>query len=159
LLKRLRGAGYVIASGTGSAAIGGDVSVGGIHADSSNIITDGIRITGDGNVIGNQNTVSVMKTKSVAQGSTPDDFVALIAQIRELLRTAHLHEDDHDTVAANLKTVEREARKAKPRFSLIESSLKSVESLLKSTESLSLDIANLLFMIPQAVEFARRLFP
>lgn len=159
LQKRLRGAGYVIASGAGSVAMGGDVSGSVVNTGSGNTITGGIRIRGDGNVIGDDNTVSVTKTKTVTQGATPDDFVALMAQMRELLRTTNLNEDDRDTVETNLKTAQKEAKKDKPRLPLIESSLKSIESLVKSTEGIGSAAAKLLPMIPQAVELARQLFP
>jgi len=159
LLKRLRGAGYVIASGAGNMAIGGDLSGSVINTGSGNTITSGITITGDGNVIGDDNTVSVTKSRTEVQGLTPDDFGALIAQMHELLRTAKLNEDDRNTVEMNLKTVENETKKDKPRLPLIESSLKSIESLVKSTDSIGSAAAKLLPMILQAIELARQLFP
>jgi hypothetical protein len=86
---------------------------------------------------------------------TLDEFTALVKQLRELLQTANLTEDDRDTVETNLKTIEKETGKDKPRLPLIEASLKSIESLVKSTEGIGTVAAKLLPLIPKAVEFAR----
>jgi hypothetical protein len=159
LVQKLRGAGYVAASGAGSVAVGGNVSGSVITTGSGNVIsTGGTHITGDGIAFGIGNTVNVTKT-TTSQGATLNDFAALIAQMRALLQSSKLSEEDRDTVATNLKTVEKEAEKEKPRLKLIESSLSSVKSLVESTEGIGAAAAKLMPMLSQAVDFARQLFP
>ena len=162
LVQKLRGAGYVVASGRGSVAIGGNVSGSVIATGSGNVIsTGGINIKGDGNVFGSGNSVNVTKT-TTTQGATLNEFVALIAQMRGLLQSSNLStlgEDDRDTIETNLNTVEKEAQKEKPRLKLIESSLSSIKSLVESTESIGSAAAKLMPMLSQATDFARQLFP
>jgi hypothetical protein len=159
LLQKLRGAGYVIASGRGSVAIGGNVSGSVITTGSGNVIsTGGINIAGDGNVLGSGNTVNVTKMIT-AQCATLSDFTALLAQMRGLLQSSGLSEDDSNTIETNLKTVEKEYEKEKPRLKLIESSLSSIKSLVESTEGIGSAGAKLMPMLSQAVDFARKLFP
>lgn len=159
LVQKLRGAGYVAASGRGSVAIGGNVSDSVITTGSRNVIsTGGINIKGDGNVLGSSNTVNVTKT-TTTQGASLNDFVALIAQMRGLLQSSNLSEDDRDTFETNLKTVEKEAEKEKPRLKLIESSLSSIKSLVESTEGIGAAAAKLMPMLSQAVDFVHQLFP
>ena len=160
LLQKLRGAGYVIASGRGSVAIGGNVSGSVITTGSGNVISTGsTNIKGDGNVFGSGNTVNVTKTTITQQGATLNEFAALIAQMRELLQFSGLGDDDRETVETNLKTIEREAEKEKPRLRLIESALSSIKSLIESTESIGSAAAKLMPMLSQAADFARQLFP
>ncbi|MBO0798429.1 MAG: hypothetical protein J2P31_06365, partial [Blastocatellia bacterium] len=89
---------------------------------------------------------------------TLEDLSLLLVQIREHFRAANLAKDDGETIETNLRTVEQESRKEKPRLPVIESSLKSIESLVKSTESIGSFAAKLLPLVYQAAEFARRLF-
>jgi hypothetical protein len=160
LVQKLRGAGYVVASGKGSVAIGGNVSGSVITTGSGNVVsTGGINITGDGNVFGSGNTVNVTKTTTTTHGATLNDFAALIAQMRGLLQSSNLCEDDRDTIETNMKTVEKEAGREKPRLKLIESSLSSIKSLVESTESIGSTAVKLMPMLRQAADFARRLFP
>jgi len=146
LLARARN--VVNAIGEGNVGIGGDVKDG-------VIALGGINIKGDGNVLGSKNKVIVTKTTTIEQGMTLDEFTALVKQLRELLQTANLTEDDRGTVETNLKTIEKETGKDKPRLPLIEASIKSIESLVKSTEGIGTVAAKLLPLIPKAVEFAR----
>ncbi len=150
LVARLRGVRQVIASGSRSVAIGGS-------AKGSTIITGDVTQKGDGNVIGAHNTVNV--NKAATQGVALNDLLALLAQVRTQVQTSDLPADDREAVEANLKTVEKEAAKEKPRLAVVESSLKSVESMVQSTETIGTTAAKLLPMIYQAVEYARLLFP
>jgi Ulp1 family protease len=79
--------------------------------------------------------------------------------MRELLQTAGMTEDDRDTVETNLKTVEKESEKEKPRLKLIESSLSSVSSIVESAKGVGSVLIKLAPMLGQALEYARRLFP
>lgn len=151
LVGRLRGVRQVIASGPGSVAIGGG-------AKGSTIITGNVHQQGDGNVIGSHNQMSFTKTITT-QGVTLNDLLALLAQMREQIRTAALPADDRQAVEANLNLVEKEVNKEKPRLPIIESSLKSIESMVKSTESIGAVAAKLVPLLSQAAEFARQLFP
>ena len=106
-----------------------------------------------------------VKTTTTTQGASLSDFAALIAQMRELLQSSNLgnlgnlNEDDRDTIETNLKIVEKEAEKEKPRLKLIESSLSSIKSLVESTETIGSAAAKLMPMLSQAADFARQLFP
>jgi hypothetical protein len=121
-------------------------------------IIGGVTQTGEGNIIGHHNQASSTKNVSARQGVTPEDLSLLLVQIREQIHASDLAEDDCETIDANLRAVEKESNKEKPRLPVIESSLKSIESMVKSTESISSIASKLLPLVHQAAEFARRLF-
>jgi hypothetical protein len=121
-------------------------------------IIGGVTQTGEGNIIGHHNQASSTKNISARQGVTTEDLSLLLVQIREQIHASDLTEDDCETIEANLRAVEKESDKEKPRLPVIESSLKSIESMVKSTESISSIAAKLLPLVHQASEFARRLF-
>jgi hypothetical protein len=121
-------------------------------------IIGGVTQTGEGNIIGYHNQTSSTKNISARQGVTPEDLSLLLVQIREQIHASNLAEDDCETIEANLRAIEKESTKEKPRLPVIESSLKTIDSMVKSTESISSIAAKLLPLVHQAAEFARRLF-
>ena len=87
-----------------------------------------------------------------------NDVAALLAQMRVLLRASGMSEDDRDTIETNLKTVEKESEKQKPRLKLIESSLSSVNSGVESAKGIGSVAVRLAPMLGQALNCARQLF-
>ena len=79
--------------------------------------------------------------------------------MRGLSQSSGFSEDDRNTIENNLKTVEKESEKEKPRLKLIESSLSSIKSLVESAEGIGSAGAKLMLMLSQAVDLARKLFP
>ncbi len=129
------------------------------NAQGNITITGSVTQKGDGNIIGHHNQVNVTKNVTAKQGVTLSDLILLLTQMQEQIRASELAADDRETVEANLKAVEKESNKEKPRLPVIESSLKSIESVVKSTESVGSTAAKLLPLVHQAAEFARQLFP
>jgi Domain of unknown function (DUF4062) len=156
LLERLKSAGFVVASGQGSVAIGGNVSGSVLNTGNDNFtVTGGINIKGDGVIVGHHSTSHV--TKTTTTGLTAADFAALLTQIRaEIPKLPERHRQVAET---NLATAEEEAKEPKPDVSIIESSLKTVESLFKKAESIGTAAIGLYPMVTKAVEMARQLFP
>jgi hypothetical protein len=92
------------------------------------------------------------------QGATPSEFTALLALMRGQLQSSGLSDDDRNTIETNLKTVEKESEKEKPRLKLIESSLSIIKSLVESTEGIGSAGVKSMPMLCHSVDFARKLF-
>jgi hypothetical protein len=115
-------------------------------------------ITGDGNAVGNNNSVSVTKTKAVAHGATLNEFTALLSQLREELLRASFDDRVRQVVEADVKVIEAETSVDQPNLPLIESKLKGIESLAKSTAGIGTAAMTLVPIVQKAVEYAQVLF-
>ncbi len=116
-----------------------------------------VNITGDGNVIGNENTVSVRKT-TVTQGATMADFTALLAQMRAALDGAGLDDDTREVVAGDLDVVEGQIVKEKPSKSIVEAKLASMAAMAKNAAAIGAAATGLAPLIHKAIEMAQHLF-
>jgi hypothetical protein len=115
-----------------------------------------INITGDGNVIGNSNRVTVVKQTTT--GATMEEFRRLIAELKQGLAHAGLDPDTAEIVAADLHTVEEQAGKDQPRGSIIVSKLKSITEVLATVAGTAAAAGQLLPLAQKAVEWAGQLF-
>ena len=116
-----------------------------------------INMTGDGNVVGNQNTVSVNKT-IVTSGATVADFTALLAQMRAALDGAELDDDTRQVVAGDLDVVEGQIVKEKPSKSIVEAKLASMASMAKNAAAIGAAATGLVPLIQKAIDMAHHLF-
>jgi hypothetical protein len=135
----------VIVSGKGGVGVGGD-------AVGSTIIT------GDGNAVGNNNSVSVTKTNAVTHGATLSEFTALLSQLREELLRASFDDRVRQVINADVKVIEAETNVDQPNLPLIESKLKGIESLAKSTVGIGTVAMTLVPIVQKVVEYAQVLF-
>ncbi len=107
----------------GGAVVGGDV-----HAGRDVVLGDQINITGDGNVVGDHSSATVIK--QVTEGITVEGFLQLMEHIRQQLPAARLDGDIEDIVDADVRVIEQQASKEKPSKPIILSKLKGVTELL-----------------------------
>ena len=114
----------------------------------------GVNITGDANVLGDGNIVSMNKS---VEGITAADFVALLTQIRAEL--PKLPEADRADAQEVLDKAEKEAKQEKPRGNLIKSWLETVASYFKSAETIGTVATTLYPKITDAVSMVQTLFP
>jgi len=116
-----------------------------------------ISITGDGNVLGNQNTVSVNKT-TVTSGATVADFTSLLAELRATLGSAGLDAKAERIIKADLDVVEGEVTDAKPDKSIVEAKLASIAAIAKNAAAIATASGTLLPLIHKAIEMAPTVF-
>lgn len=119
LLTQLQTAGFAVASGPRSVAVGGNVS-------------DSIITTGDANVItrttyGSASAVAVASPAQLLAGLAP-----LLEQIRAALNTADLDPKVARIASGDLDTVASEAQDAHPNKAIMEAKLRSVEAMAQS---------------------------
>ncbi len=93
---------------------------------------DSIRITGDGNVVGDNNWVHVDKSQTT--GVTVDEFLRLLAELRQAIPQAGLDPDEAEVTVADLQVAETQARQAKPNARLILSRITNVVQLLATAD-------------------------
>ncbi|MBN2393803.1 MAG: caspase family protein [Anaerolineae bacterium] len=91
-----------------------------------------IRITGDGNVIGNNNRVNVSKSQTT--GVTVDQFLRLLDELRQAIPQAGLDPDEAEAIVADLQVAETQARKPQPNARLILSRITNVAGLLATAD-------------------------
>ncbi len=91
-----------------------------------------ITITGDGNVIGNNNRVNVNKSQTT--GVTVDQFLRLLDELRQAIPQAGLDPDEAEAIVADLQVAEAQARKPQPNARLILSRITNVAGLLATAD-------------------------
>jgi len=115
-----------------------------------------IRITGDGNVAGNNNRVSVNKPQTA--GVTVKEFLCLLGELQQQLPHAGLDPDVAETVAADLQVTAAQVGKPKPNAGLILSRLVGVVELLATADGAAGTIQRLQPLAQRALETAQQLF-
>ncbi|MDY7076489.1 MAG: caspase family protein [Chloroflexota bacterium] len=115
-----------------------------------------ITITGDGNIIGNGSRSTVIKQQ--ATGVMVDDFLRLLAELRQALPAAGLAPDVAQAVESDLQVAESQARKAKPNAKLILLKLRSVAELLATADGVLGIVERVRPLAQQAFEWAGQLF-
>ena len=116
-----------------------------------------INITGDGNAVGNQNTISVNKT-TVTSGATMAEFTDLLTELRAALDGAGLDDDTREVVAGDLDVVEGQIVKEKPSKSIVEVKLASMAAMAKNAAAIGAAATGLVPLIQKAIEMAHHLF-
>jgi len=117
---------------------------------------DRITIAGDGNVVGDHSRSTVVKQNRT--GITTDDFLRLLAELRQSLPTAGLDPDTAQVIEADLQIVESQAQQAKPNATLILLKLRSVAELLAAADGVWGIVERVQPLAQQAVEWAGQLF-
>ena len=135
----------------GGAYIGGDVKAGGDFVGRDQVI-----ITGDGNVVGDQSSATVIK--QVTEGVTLAEFLRLLAELRQSLPAAGLDPDTAEVIEADVKVVEEQAQKEKPSTAVIVAKLKSIAEVLTASGAVATAAQKLLPVAQQALTWAQQLF-
>lgn len=115
-----------------------------------------IHITGDGNVVGNNNRVHVDKSQST--GVTVEEFLRLLGQLQQQLPQAGLEPEVAETVAADLQATAAQTRKPKPNAGLILSRLVGVAELLATADGAAGMAQRLQPLAQRVLEAAQQLF-
>jgi hypothetical protein len=111
-----------------------------------------VHITGDGNVVGDHSRATVYKPAGA--GVTVEELLALLAEVRRLLPMAGLDTETAAVVEGDLRAVEEQARRERPRGAVILSRLKAVGEALKVAAA----AGTLLSLVEKAVARAQQLF-
>ena len=135
----------------GGAYIGGDVKAGGDFVGRDQVI-----ITGDGNVVGDQSSATVIK--QVTEGATLEEFLRLLAELRQALPAAGLDPDTAEVIEADVQVVEEQAQKEKPSTAVIVAKLKSIAEVLTASGAVATAAQKLLPVAQQALTWAQQLF-
>lgn len=117
---------------------------------------DRITITGDGNVVGDHSLSTVVKQNRT--GITTDDFLRLLAELRQSLPSAGLDPDIAQVIEADLQVAESQAQKAEPNATLILLKLRSAAELLAAADGVWGIVERVRPLAQQAVEWAGQLF-
>jgi hypothetical protein len=147
-----------------TAAEGGEAvdlrgSRGGVYKPSGDVrqhYGDSIRITGDGNVIGDNSRSTVIKSQTGEV--TPERFQALLAQLHQAVEAAALDDETRSVVVDDLRTVETQIEKEQPRRAIVLSKLQSVLGLLATADGVWGIAERALPLARQAVDWAQALF-
>ena len=135
----------------GGAYVGGDVKAG-----RDFVGRDQITITGDGNVVGDQSSATVIK--QVTEGATLEEFLRLMAELRQTLPASGLDADTAEVVEADVKVVEEQAQKEKPSAPVIVAKLKGIAEVLAASGAVATAAQKLLPLAQQALTWAQQLF-
>ncbi|HHE70921.1 MAG TPA: hypothetical protein ENL34_01380 [Chloroflexi bacterium] len=135
----------------GGAYIGGDVK-----AEGDFVGRDQVIITGDGNVVGDQSSATVIK--QVTEGATLEEFLRLLAELRQALPAAGLDPDTAEVIEADVQVVEEQAQKEKPSTAVIVAKLKSIAEVLTASGAVATAAQKLLPVAQQALTWAQQLF-
>jgi hypothetical protein len=117
---------------------------------------DSIRITGDGNVIGDHNRVNVNKSRTT--GVTVDEFQGLLQELQDTVRTSSLDSETREMVESDLEAVEVQAVREKPNRAVIFGRLNSVLSVLATADGVWGLAERARPLAERALEWAQRLF-
>ena len=115
-----------------------------------------IHITGDGNVVGDNNRVNI--DKSQTSGVTVEDFLRLLGELQRQLPQAGLEPDVAAAVAADLQVTLAQTRKPKPNAGLILSRLMGVAELLATADGVAGMVQRVQPLAQRALEAAQQLF-
>lgn len=137
----------------GGAYIRGDVKVKGDFIGRDKTET---HITGDGNVVGDHSSATVIKQAN--QGATLEGFLQLLATMRQALPASGLDRDTTQIVEADFRVVEEQARKEKPSLPVIVGKLKGVAEVLTATGTVLTAGQALVPLAQQAIQWAQQLF-
>lgn len=117
---------------------------------------DRIKITGDGNVIGDHSRSTVVKQSTT--GLTTEEFLQLLDKLQQELSTVDLDADIAKEVEADLQSAETQARRAEPNRSLLLTRLGNVTQMLATVDGVWGVSDRLLPLAQQALEWGQQVF-
>ncbi len=117
---------------------------------------DSIRITGDGNVVGDNNWVHVEKSQTT--GVTVDEFLRLLDELQARLEGSRLDPDLAEAAAEDVRAVAAQARKPRPNGVVIRAKLNSLLGMLATADGVWGISERVLPLVKQALEAAGQLF-
>lgn len=117
---------------------------------------DRIKITGDGNVIGDHSRSTVVKRSTT--GLTTEEFLQLLDKLQQELSTVDLDADIAEEVEADLQSAETQARRAEPNRSLLLMRLGNVTQMLATVDGVCGVSERLLPLAQQALEWGQQVF-
>jgi len=127
-----------------------------VRAGRDVVLRDQFNITGDGNVVGDHSSATVIK--QVTEGITVEGFLQLMEHLRLQLPAAGLDDDTEDIVDADVRIIEEQASKEKPSKAIILSKLKGVTELLTETGKVVAAAGALVPLAEKAITWAQQLF-
>jgi hypothetical protein len=117
---------------------------------------DRIKITGDGNVIGDHSRSTVVK--QTATDVTVDEFLHLLEKLQRELTAVDLDPDVAEAVEANLQAAETQARQPEPNQSPLLMRLGNIAQMLATVDGVCGVSERLLPLAKQALEWGKQLF-
>ncbi len=113
-------------------------------------------VTGNNNVVGNNNYV---RTGAPQAGTlTVDEFLRLLAELRQAIPQAGLDPDEAEAIIADLQAAEMQARKPQPNARLILSRITNVAGLLATADGVAGMLLRLQPLAQQLQTWAGQLF-
>jgi len=125
-----------------------------IHTGGGAYIAGSVRVEG-GDFVGRDKRVEIHPT---AQGVTVQDFLCLLAQVREMLPAAGLDPEMAEAAAEDLRIAEEQAGREEPRGDIVLAKLKSAAELVGAAGGAATGISQLIPLIQQALQWAQQLF-
>jgi len=125
------------------------------HVDTGGgaFVAGDVRVEGGG-FVGRDKVVVQQATQEV----TVEDFLRLLAQVREMLPTAGLDPDTAQIIESDLEVAESQAQQEEPRGAIVLAKLKPVAEILGAAGGAATGIARLLPLVQQALQWAQHLF-
>jgi hypothetical protein len=136
----------------GGAYIGGNITVSG----GDFVGRDQIHISGDGNVIGDHSSTTVIKQSS--GNLTQVDFFQLLERLARVVSYMNIDPDVAETVDAALQSAETQARKPEPNAKLLVMHLRNVVELLATVNGTVGARERLMPLAQQALTLGKQLF-
>ena len=90
--------------------------------------------------------------------ATPEQFAALLAELRAALAQAKLDAEERDIAEGDLAVIDAQAGKPQPKLSVIEGKLNSIKTLIEGAAGIGVAATSLAQVVQRGIELARQLF-
>ena len=111
-----------------------------------------------GNVTTGGDFVGRDRISRTAGGATPEQFAALLAELRSALAQAKLDAEERDIAEGDLAVIEAQAGKPQPKLSVIEGKLSSIKVLIEGSAGTGMAATGLAQVVQRGIELAQQLF-
>ena len=108
--------------------------------------------TGGGDFIGRDHI------GDTTHGATPEQFAALLAELRAVLAQATLDAEEREIAEGELVVIEAQAGKPQPKLSVIEGKLSSIKTLIEGAAGIGMAATGLVQVVQRGIELAQQLF-
>jgi len=150
----------------GGTYVGGGVNTGSGDFVGRDKTVHGDKVGGDkisvGDISGNSGIAigrdAQAHVNTSAAGITPEQFSALIKQLRAALATAQLDSDERAAVQQDLDNVEAQLVKSEPKLSLIKRGLNNVKDVIEAATGIGTITLTLSSLVQRAIEMAEQTF-